>query len=189
MLLLVLIVLVVLIVLLFLLVVSAGLFCFYGVNEVPQRDDSVFIHAGVVDQFREPTGFQAQAHAQHQVGVGNPGHVSRPWLIGVGVAAGRQQTEHFHLATADVSDPVGDEVSRSHDLQHGACGGSDFSGWSRCSRGGRRCRRRRCRSRRCCGRWGWGWGRSRGRRSRLGHGRRGGCCRRCRRSCCRFRIA
>ena len=100
--------------------VTAGLLRFDWVNVVTQRNDSMLVHAGVMYELGEPAGFQTQTHAEHQVCVGNSCYVPGAWLVGMRVASGRQKTEHFHFATADIPYPVSYKVSRRDYLQRGS---------------------------------------------------------------------
>ena len=61
----------------------------YGVDQLTHLDDRRWVPGGVFQEIMEPGAFQAQSDANHEVGVGDPGHVLGAWLEGVRVGSHR----------------------------------------------------------------------------------------------------
>ena len=81
------------------------------VYSLPQGHDSVRVSDGFLKQVVEPDGFEGQADAQHQAGVGHAGDVPRARLEGVGVGVGGQQGKNVHPVLPDGPHPVGHNVA------------------------------------------------------------------------------
>ena len=81
-----------------------------GVYAFAELDDRRGVPGGVLQQLPQPRSLQAEADAQDQVGVGNPGDVPCSGLVGMRVRPDGQQTEHMHILAGHVAHPVRHDV-------------------------------------------------------------------------------
>ena len=102
----------------FLVFVDTDIHEFDRVDQFAEGNKLLLISIGISHQFREPSGFESNSYAEHQIGVRDSRHVARSGLERVRIGPRRQQAEHLHTAAANDSRPIGDEVGRRHDADH-----------------------------------------------------------------------
>ena len=86
-----------------------------GIDDLPQLDDGAGVPGRVLQQFAQPRLLQAQADAEHEIGVGDLGDVPGAGLEPVWVGADGDDAEDLDVVAAHVLDPVRDDVGRDDD--------------------------------------------------------------------------
>ena len=90
-----------------------------GSADLPQLDDGVRIPGRVLQQVAQPRFLEAQADAEHEIGVGDLGDVPGARLEPVRVGADGDDAEDLDVVAAHVRDPVRDDAGRDDDADGG----------------------------------------------------------------------
>ena len=86
-----------------------------GIDDLPQLDDRAGVPGRVVQQFAQPRLLEAEADAEHEIGVGDLGDVLGARLESVRVDTDGDEAEDLDVVAAHVLDPVRHDVGRDDD--------------------------------------------------------------------------